>query len=124
MRPLLAALVTVLLVTLSVSAQAPAPANEPVYDQGDGVSPPRVTKWVHVRYSIGGMRKKVHGTIKLKGVVSSEGTTRDVELVSGLEQQMDADAVAALKQWQFEPGQREGRPVAVRITVDLTFTLR
>ncbi len=70
------------------------------------------------------MRQRLRGTIRLKGVVSSDGTTRDVELVSGLEQQMDENAVAALKQWKFEPGQREGKPVAVRITVDMTFTVR
>lgn len=124
MRPLLAVLVTVVLVTLSVSAQIPVPANEPVYEPGDGVSLPRVTKQVYVHYSPQAMRKKLRGTIRLKGVVSSVGTTRDVELVSGLEQQMDEDAVAALKQWTFEPGQREGKPVAVRITVDMTFTVR
>jgi TonB family protein len=124
MRPLLAALVTVFLVTLSVSAQTPAPANEPVYDQGDGVSLPRVTKQVYVHYTSRTMREKVQGTIKLKCVVSSEGTTRNVEIVSRLDEELDDNAVAALKQWKFEPGQREGKPVAVRITVDMTFTLR
>ena len=124
MRPLLAALVTVFLVTLSLSAQTPAPADEPVYGPSEGVNLPRVTKQVYVDYSAHAMREKLRGTIKLKCVVSSQGTTRNVELVSGLEQQMDANAVAALKQWTFEPGQREGKPVAVRITVDMTFTVR
>jgi TonB family protein len=68
--------------------------------------------------------KKLHGSIRLKCVVSSDGTTRDVQLVSGLEQLMDANAVAALKQWKLEPGQHEGKPVAVRINVELTFTIR
>jgi TonB family protein len=121
MRPLLAALGTVCLVTLSLSAQTTITANEPVYDSDDGVSQPRVTKPVYVNYSSRAMRENVRGTIKLKCVVSSDGTTRDVELVSGLEQQMDANAVAALKHWKFEPGQRERMPVAVRITVDMTF---
>jgi TonB family protein len=124
MKPLLAAVVTVFLVAQSLSAQTTAPANEPVYDPGDGVSPVRVTKYVHVQYSADAMREKLRGTITLKGVVSSDGTIRDVALVKGLEQRMDANAVAALKQWTFEPGQREGKPVAVRITVDFTFTLR
>ena len=44
--------------------------------------------------------------------------------MSRLDQELDDKAVAALKQWKFEPGQREGKPVAVRITVDMTFTLR
>ena len=124
MRLLLSLLVTVLLVTLSVSAQTPALTSEPVYDQGNGVSRPRIREPVYVRYSPEAARKKLRGIIRLRAVVSTDGTTRDVELVSGLEQQMDENAVAALKQWKFEPGQREGKPVAVRITVEMTFTLR
>jgi periplasmic protein TonB len=122
MRPILAAHVTALLLTLSVSAQTPA--NEPVYDQGNGVTQPRVAKSVTVGYSTEAMRRKLSGAIKLRCIVSNDGTTRDVELVRGLERQMDEKAVAALKQWRFEPGQREGKPVAVRITVDMTFTMR
>jgi periplasmic protein TonB len=124
MRPLVAALVTVFLVTLSVSAQTPAPADEPVYDQGNGVSSPRLTKEVVVQYTSRAMREKVHGTIKLKCVVSSDGTTRNVEIVSRLDEELDDKAVAALRQWEFEPGQREGKPVAVRITVEMTFVQR
>jgi periplasmic protein TonB len=120
----LTALVTVFLITLSVSAQTPAPANEPVYDQGHGVSLPRVTKQVSVHYTSRTMREKMQGTITLKCVVSSEGTTRNVEIVNRLDWELDDNAVAALKQWKFEPGQRDGKPVAVRITVDMTFTLR
>jgi TonB family protein len=37
---------------------------------------------------------------------------------------LDAEAVRAVKQWQFAPGTKEGVPVAVRITVDMSFTLR
>jgi periplasmic protein TonB len=122
-KPLLAALAAVLLVIPSVSAQI-HPSAEPVYAPGGDVSLPRVTKQVHVHYTPDAMWKKLSGTIRLKCVVSIEGTTQNVELVSGLEEQMDENAVAALKQWKFEPGQREGKPVAVRVTVDMTFTVR
>ncbi len=124
MKPMLAALVTAVLLTLAVSAQTPTPANDPVYEQGNGVTQPRVTKSVPVGYSTEVMRRKLSGAIKLRCVVSIDGTTRDLELVTGLEEQMDENAVAALKQWTFEPGQREGTPAAVRITVDMTFTAR
>jgi Gram-negative bacterial TonB protein C-terminal len=29
-----------------------------------------------------------------------------------------------LKQWRFEPGTKDGKPVAVRIDVEMTFTLK
>jgi outer membrane biosynthesis protein TonB len=34
------------------------------------------------------------------------------------------EAVNAVKQWRFRPGMFRGRPVAVRIDVELTFSLR
>jgi TonB family protein len=115
MRALLEALVTVFLVTLPVSAQAPAPSNEPVYDSGGAYAAARHERGACELLVRRDARESLGGSIKLKCVVSSEGTTKDVEIVSGLEKVMDANAVAALKQWKFEPGQREGKPVAVRI---------
>ena len=37
---------------------------------------------------------------------------------------LDQEAVKAARQWRFVPGMRLGEPVAVRITIELTFTLR
>ena len=50
--------------------------------------------------------------------------TQPSEMDVSAAEQRNAQAVAALKQWQFEPGQLEGKPVAVRVTVDMTFTIR
>jgi protein TonB len=37
---------------------------------------------------------------------------------------LDAEAVFAAKQWRFNPGMKDGAPVAVRVTIEMTFTLR
>jgi TonB family protein len=36
----------------------------------------------------------------------------------------DSAAVNAMKRWQFKPGLKDGKPVSVRITTELTFTSR
>jgi outer membrane biosynthesis protein TonB len=36
---------------------------------------------------------------------------------------LDKQAVNAVKQWVFEPGTKEGEPIAVRLLIELTFTL-
>jgi hypothetical protein len=37
---------------------------------------------------------------------------------------LDQEAVKAAKQWGFRAGSRFGEPVAVLVTIELTFTLR
>ena len=37
---------------------------------------------------------------------------------------LDAQAVKAAKQWLFKPGMKAGKPVAVQISIELTFTLK
>jgi TonB family protein len=47
-----------------------------------------------------------------------------VEVLRSLDGDLDQQAVAALKQWEFKPGTHDGKPVAVRISCELTFTLK
>jgi TonB family protein len=37
---------------------------------------------------------------------------------------LDEQAINALKQWKFEPGTLKGKPVAVRVRVEMEFNLR
>jgi len=36
---------------------------------------------------------------------------------------LDAQAVIAARQWIFKPGTKDGQPVAVRVMIEMTFTL-
>jgi len=46
-----------------------------------------------------------------------------VTVTRGLDPVLDAEAVAAAKQWRFLPGTKDGKPVPVSITLELTFTI-
>ena len=37
---------------------------------------------------------------------------------------LDGQAVKAMKQWLFKPGTKDSRPVAVRVAVEMKFTLK
>ncbi len=97
-----------------------------VYRPGNGVNLPRVLREVKPQYTADAMRAKVQGTVLLECVVNSDGTVGNVEIVRSLDRTfgLDQEAIKAAKQWRFAPGTRFGEPVAVLVTIELTFTLR
>ncbi len=97
-----------------------------VYRPGSGVINPRILREVKPQYTADAMRAKVQGTVLLECVVLSDGTVGRVDVVKSLDPTfgLDSEAVKAAKQWRFQPGTRFGEPVAVLVTIELTFTLR
>jgi len=53
-----------------------------------------------------------------------DGTVGDVAVARPLDEGLDAEAVSAMKQWQFRPGTKDRKPVAVRVMCELRFTLK
>ena len=96
------------------------------YEIGNGVTAPRVVREVKPAYTAEAMRAKVQGVVWLRCIVLPDGTVGRVEVVRSLDSSfgLDQEAVKAARQWRFMPGTRQGEPVAVRITIELTFTLR
>jgi len=55
-----------------------------------------------------------------------DGSVSEVQITKSLDSTfgLDQEAIKAAKQWRFKPGMRQGEPVPVRVTIELTFTLR
>jgi len=96
------------------------------YRPGNGVLLPKPIREVKPQYTADAMRAKVQGTVLLECVVMPDGTVGKVEVVRSLDSAfgLDQEAIKAAKQWRFQPGTRFGEPVAVLVTIELTFTLR
>jgi protein TonB len=96
------------------------------YRPGNGVQLPRPLQEVKPQYTADAMRAKVQGTVLLECVVLPDGTVGSVEVVRSLDSTfgLDQEAIKAAKRWRFAPGTRFGEPVAVLVTIELTFTLR
>ena len=64
--------------------------------------------------------------MRVEAVVLTDGSVGDVRIVGGFEPPfgLDQEAVNAVKQWRFVPGRREGRVTPMRVSIELTFTLR
>lgn len=94
--------------------------DEPVYDLGPGVTPPRVIKQVNPQYpTTRGVRAV--GSVIIALVVSSKGLPKNPRVAKGLDKDLDQSAVDAVKQWRFAPAQKNGRPIAVRVSLQIQF---
>jgi TonB family protein len=85
---------------------------------------PRLVHEVKPRYTEGAMRRKVQGVVDIEAVVEVDGSVRPVRVTRSQDEDLDVQALDALKQWTFEPALLEGRPVPCMVTVELTFVLR
>ena len=54
------------------------------------------------------------GTVVLNVLISETGAVEQVEMIKGVgRDDMDREAIAAVRQWSFEPAQKDG--VAVKV---------
>ena len=103
-----------------------AHAQEVVDGKAPGVTLPRVVSEVKPEYTPEAMRARIQGTVIMTAVIRTNGTPGDIEITKSLDAEygLDGQAVAALSLWRFEPGLKDGKPVAVRVTVEMSFTLK
>jgi TonB family protein len=94
--------------------------DEAVYDIGPDVTPPRVIKQVNPRYSTSKGVRAV-GSVIIALVVSSKGIPKDPHVVKGIDTDLDQSAVDAVKEWRFAPAQKNDKPIAVRVSVEIRF---
>jgi periplasmic protein TonB len=118
------ALTSIAAVVVLVAGFAPTLAQEQIFESGPGITLPIPVKEVKPQYTPRAMAERVQGTVWMKVVVRPDGKTSDIVVEKALHPELDEQAVAALRQWEFKPGSREGKPVPVRVTVEMTFTLK
>jgi TonB family protein len=97
-----------------------------VYRPGSGVTMPRLLKEVKPDYTSDAMRAKVQGTVLIECVVNVAGAVEQAKVLRSLDPTfgLDEQALKAARLWRFSPGTRLGQPVAVLVTIELSFTLR
>lgn len=83
-----------------------------------GPSPIRKTD---PRYPPTLINEHVEGEVVLYAVIRADGSVDSVELVRGVDQQLDTNAMEALSQWKFRPASRQGVPVDLEAIVHIPF---
>jgi protein TonB len=103
----------------AVSASAPAPiARESAAAQ------PRYKRNPEPSYPALARRRRQEGVVLLAVLVDAAGKPETVAIqVSSGFASLDDAAVAAVKDWEFEPGRQDGESVASRVEVPIQFQL-
>lgn len=74
-------------------------------------------------YSDKARKKKAHGNVILETTVGTDGHTHDMRVVKPLNYGLSEQAVKALRNWRFEPGIKDGKPVPVSLQIEMVFRI-
>ncbi len=75
------------------------------------------------QYSEEARKAKSNGQVLLLLVIGPDGLPHDIKVVAPLGDGLDEEAIDAVKKWKFEPGMKDGKPVAVPVMIEVDFRL-
>jgi TonB family protein len=78
---------------------------------------------VQPSYSREATKDHVTGDVRVSALVDKDGVPRDVKVISG-DKRLSAAALAAVKQWRYDPAQLNGEPVQSSVVVTVNFQPR
>ena len=93
------------------------------YSVGGNVSAPVPIYKPEPPYSEEARKAKYQGTVVLLIVVDRQGDVTDINILKPLGMGLDEKAVSTVRTWKFQPALRNNTPVAVRVSVEITFRL-
>ncbi len=70
------------------------------------------------------IERNVQGEVILYAVIRADGSVDSIQLVRGVDPQLDANAKSALSQWKFRPATKAGVPVDLEAIVHIPFKIR
>jgi len=118
--------VAVVLVSGGMGGSVPAPSMTPAsgaYRVGGGVSGPVLLRKVEPDYTEEARKAKYQGTVLLYAEIGPDGRATNIKVQRSLGLGLDEKAIEAVKQWQFKPGEKDGKPVTVAATIEVNFRL-
>lgn len=91
--------------------------------QSEGVMAARLIRRVQPEYPRLAQLMRLSGTVRLSAIVGTDGSIRQLEVLSG-NPILARAAVKAVRLWRYEPTQLDGQPVEVQTSITVTFVLQ
>lgn len=85
-----------------------------------------LNRWVYeyIKYPENAIRNGIEGRVVAEFVVDAKGKVKDVEIVKGVDEELDAQVMKVIKASpKWKPAQIKGRAVSVKISIPVEFKL-
>ena len=99
---------------LRTNFEGPRPASS-------DVSAPGPLRKIDPKYPPTLIKEHVEGEVVLYAVIRRDGSVDSIQLVRGIDEQLDANAMEAMSQWKFRPATKQGTPVELEAIVHIPF---
>jgi protein TonB len=95
-----------------------------IYHPGElGVSAPVAKFAPDPDYSEEARKAKYQGVVVLSAIIGPDGRPRNLKITRSLGMGLDEKAIEKVKTWLFDPGKKDGQPVAVAMSIEVDFHL-
>ena len=85
------------------------------------VASPVAIKKVDPKYPPTLVAEHVEGEVVLYAVIRRDGSVDSIQLVKGVDEQLDENAMHAFAQWKFRPAEKQGETVDLEVIVHIPF---
>lgn len=90
---------------------------------GGGVAAPELLHSVRPEFTDEARQAKLEGVVSIQLIVDAYGNPENIQIIRHLGMGLDRKAIEAVQQYKFKPAMYQGRPVPVRLKVDVEFHL-
>jgi TonB family protein len=88
-----------------------------------GVNAPKVVYKVDPNYTQEARDAKIEGTVVVNVEVHPDGKAHNLRVERTLDPGLDQKALDAISAWRFQPATKNGKPIAVKATIEINFKL-
>jgi periplasmic protein TonB len=85
--------------------------------------PPKLVKNTPFAYPPAAFDQGIEGTVRVELVIDEEGKVARAEVRESVPE-LDAAAVASMRQWLFTPARKAGKPIVTVVSVPMEFKIR
>jgi TonB family protein len=115
---------TVIAIPLLLALMTTVSFAEKIYRIGPGIAPPKILEKTEPHYTEDAKEAKIEGTVQLTMVVGTDQRVHDIKVTKSLDLGLDANAIACIRTWRFQPAMKDGKAVPVQAKIEVNFHLR